>query len=94
MSHSQILAFNVSNDTLVEMLWDIIANEEAIKINQQWAGSPGKLVTTIVPPAHARPSSSTEEGHRHVATAVGTLESDRVGANDMAGQCVHIIHFK
>jgi hypothetical protein len=31
-----MLAFNVSNNTLVEMIWDIIANEEAIAINQQW----------------------------------------------------------
>ena len=31
-----VLSFNVSNDTLVELLWDIIANEEAIAINQEW----------------------------------------------------------
>jgi hypothetical protein len=50
-----MLAFNVSNDTLVEMLWNIIANEEAIHINQQWGGSPGRLVATIVPPAPPPP---------------------------------------
>ena len=31
-----MLAFNVSNDTLVELVWDIVANEEAIAINQAW----------------------------------------------------------
>ena len=46
-----ILSFNVSNETLVKRLWDIIANEEAINISQAWAGSPGRLVTTLSPHA-------------------------------------------
>lgn len=45
-----ILSFNVTNDTLVQLLWPIIANEEAIAVNRQWAGTPGRLVATIRPP--------------------------------------------
>ena len=45
-----ILSFNVTNDTLVQLLWPIIANEEALAVNRQWAGTPGRLVATIRPP--------------------------------------------
>eukprot|EP00666_Eupelagonemidae_sp_cell4sb_P015007 gene15007-23470_t len=57
-----ILSFNVSNDTLVEMLWGIIANEEAISINQQWAGSPGRLVATLGPKAAGAAEGAMDDG--------------------------------
>lgn len=44
-----ILSFNITNETLVEMVWPIISNEEALAINRDWAGSPGRLVSTIRP---------------------------------------------
>ena len=53
-----ILSFDVTNDTLVQLLWPIIANEEAVAVNRQWAGTPGRLVATIKPP----PSSGGIEG--------------------------------
>jgi hypothetical protein len=69
-----MLSFNVSNDTLVEMLWDIIANEEAIRINQHWAGSPGRLVTTIGPAAAAAAavSGAATGASTTVQSAAGT----------------------
>jgi hypothetical protein len=45
-----ILSSNVTNDTLVQLLWHIIANEEALSINRHWAGTPGRLVATLRPP--------------------------------------------
>ena len=27
-------------------MWDIISNREAIAVNQQWSGQPGRLVTS------------------------------------------------
>merc|ERR1711972_141638 len=30
---------------LVNSVWDIIANKEVIRVNQAWAGHPGRLVT-------------------------------------------------
>ena len=47
VSSPLILAFNVTNNTLVQQLWPIIANEEALEVNRQWAGTPGRLVATI-----------------------------------------------
>ena len=52
-----ILSLNLTNDTLLESVWPIIANEEALEINRQWAGSPGRLVATI------RPTSAEEAAY-------------------------------
>ena len=30
----------------MDAVWDIISNKEAIEVNQQWAGQPGRLVTS------------------------------------------------
>lgn len=39
-----ILGLDITNKKLVESVWDIISNREAIAINQAWAGHPGRLV--------------------------------------------------
>jgi alpha-galactosidase len=39
-----ILGLDVTNSKLVDSVWDIISNHEAIAINQAWAGHPGRLV--------------------------------------------------
>eukprot|EP01047_Picozoa_sp_COSAG01_P050466 COSAG01_NODE_5108_length_4476_cov_14.006854_3_plen_509_part_00 len=44
-----ILSFDVTNETLVDMVWPIISNVEALEINRQFAGSPGRLVATLRP---------------------------------------------
>jgi len=38
-----VLSFDVRNATNLDRVWPVIANEEAIAVNQVWAGSPGVL---------------------------------------------------
>ena len=38
------IGFDLTNETLYNELYPIIANKQAISINQQWAGNPGNLV--------------------------------------------------
>ena len=44
VSSPLFLSFDVTNDELVDRVWPIIPNTEAIAINQQWAGHPGRRV--------------------------------------------------
>lgn len=44
ISSPLILSFDVTNDTEVERLWPIIANERALSINEQWAGEAGHML--------------------------------------------------
>lgn len=46
VSSPLILSFNVSNDAEVKRLWPIIANKQALSINEQWAGEAGRLLKT------------------------------------------------
>lgn len=42
-----ILGMDVTNRTALDRIWDIVSNPEAIAVNQQWAGHPGRLVQQI-----------------------------------------------
>merc|ERR1719313_633443 len=44
LSSPLILSFDITNDTEVERLWPIIANERALSINAQWAGEAGHVL--------------------------------------------------
>jgi len=44
ISSPLILAFNLSDSTRREFVWDIITNKEAIQVNQIWDGHPGRQV--------------------------------------------------
>jgi len=44
ISSPLILAFNLSDTTRREFVWDIITNKEAIQVNQIWDGHPGRQV--------------------------------------------------
>merc|ERR1712032_298491 len=44
VSSPLILSFDITNDTEVERLWPIIANERALSINEQWAGEAGRVL--------------------------------------------------
>eukprot|EP00039_Didymoeca_costata_P013691 m.212146 g.212146 ORF g.212146 m.212146 type:complete len:570 (-) comp15848_c0_seq7:67-1776(-) len=43
VSSPLVLGYNVLDDSTTEKIWDIITNKEAIAVNQQWEGHPGKL---------------------------------------------------
>ena len=43
VSSPLILSFDLSNLTEYDTYWSIISNQEAIAINQAWAGEPGRL---------------------------------------------------
>merc|ERR1712160_85924 len=49
VSSPLILGMELSDEKLTPVL-DIITNEEAISVNQQWAGHPGMLVENILAP--------------------------------------------
>lgn len=44
ISSPLILSFDVTNDTELARLWPIIANEQALSINSQWAGEAGHVL--------------------------------------------------
>lgn len=46
ISSPLFISFDVRSDETVDRLWPIISNREAISINQEWAGHPGRLVAT------------------------------------------------
>jgi len=59
VSSPLVLSFDLTNATTTNRVWPVITNTEAVAVNQNWAGHPGRLVsysnTTIVyevPPSH------------------------------------------
>jgi hypothetical protein len=42
-----ILGLDLTDEDRVSGVWDIITNQDAIAVNQNWAGSPGKLVKIV-----------------------------------------------
>jgi len=44
VSSPLILGFDLSNNTVMDSIWDIITNTEALAVSQTWAGHPGRLV--------------------------------------------------
>mmetsp|Transcript_69541 Transcript_69541/g.148735 ORF Transcript_69541/g.148735 Transcript_69541/m.148735 type:complete len:743 (+) Transcript_69541:45-2273(+) len=79
MSAPLVLSFNILDDSKLLPIWDIITNDEAIQVNQQWAGSPGKLIRKWAPHLPSEPvfpwaescnkSDPTQQGWRYdVAT--------------------------
>ena len=39
-----VLGLDITNNTLLDAVWPILANRVAIGVNQAWAGHPGRLV--------------------------------------------------
>ena len=46
VSSPLMLSFDVTDEDRLDKVWDVISNREAIAINQDWAGHPGRLVLT------------------------------------------------
>jgi len=46
VSSPLFISFDVTDDEIVDRVWPIISNLEAISINQEWAGHPGRLILT------------------------------------------------
>jgi len=46
-----VLSFDMTNTTTMEALWPFITNIEAIKVNQEWAGHPGRPIASEQPSA-------------------------------------------
>jgi len=44
MSAPLVLSFDILDDSKLLPIFDILTNEEAIEVNQRWAGSPGRLL--------------------------------------------------
>eukprot|EP01051_Picozoa_sp_SAG22_P006398 SAG22_NODE_418_length_10750_cov_11.722280_5_plen_225_part_00 len=52
VSSPLILGLDLTNETALGAVWEFITNTEAIKVNQAWAGDPGRLLnlSTAGPP--------------------------------------------
>eukprot|EP00039_Didymoeca_costata_P022590 m.4798 g.4798 ORF g.4798 m.4798 type:complete len:623 (+) comp3107_c0_seq1:61-1929(+) len=77
-----ILSFNLTNETLMDMVWPIIANEEALAINRQWAGTPGRLVTTVW----------SHDSHAHATNDGYVLRKGQIGKYDGWGHALPAAH--
>ena len=44
VSSPLILGLDLTDTPRVNAVWDIITNREAISVNQEWAGQPGRLL--------------------------------------------------
>ena len=44
VSSPLILGYDVAQSEITTRVWPIISNREAIRVNQQWAGHPGRLI--------------------------------------------------
>lgn len=56
VSSPLILGHDMTNASVAAKVWPIISNKEAIAVNQQWAGHPGRLVATWnLPPSPDSP---------------------------------------
>lgn len=59
-----VLGFDLLDSNLVDSVWDIISNAEAIQINQRWAGHPGRLVRSWTPPGASKTNDWPAEFHK------------------------------
>ena len=59
------LSFDLRDEAKMDRVWPIVTNEEAISINQQYAGHPGRLVRawTPTPTPTPTPTNQTQTSH-------------------------------
>ena len=86
-----ILSFDLSNDTLLNMSWGFIANPEVLRINSDWAGEAGRLVsstydTSAPTPAFARPCTSSLDTQHFALRPNGQIRSLAQGD----GRCLSV----
>ena len=57
VSSPLVLGYDVTDSSVTEKVWPILSNRQAVQVNQQYAGHPGRLVKAwdVVPPAPAPP---------------------------------------
>lgn len=66
-----ILSFDLTNLTKLNLTWDFITNQDALKINSDYAGEAGRLLYSVYDqtaptPVFARPCSHTVDAQRFV----------------------------
>ena len=79
-----ILSFDLTDLRKVNLTWDFITNREALKINTDWAGQAGRLVSSVYDqtaptPVFARPCSHTVDTQKFALTPTGQLKSMSAG---------------
>jgi len=73
-----ILGYDLNDENITSKVWDIIANKEAIAINQAWAGHPGRQVKTW--PAVQAAEAATAAWSSHVDEALSCSGAEYAGA--------------
>ena len=86
-----ILSFDLSNETLLNMTWDFIANPEVLRVNSDWAGEAGRLLsstydTSAPTPSFARPCTSSLDTQHFVLHPNGQIRSLAPGD----GRCLSV----
>jgi len=88
-----ILGMDVTSETALSRVWSIVANTEAIAVNQRWAGHPGRLVrqkTKQLPVryVHAKPCNPHDKLQQD--WVLGPVASDNTRAihSKSTGLCV------
>lgn len=77
-----VLSFDLRDDARLDRAWSVIANKEAIAVNQNWAGHPGRLVQALPGPkagplvykVECDELDSTQEGWRFDASASAVMQ--------------------
>ena len=41
------LGYDITDDNITERIWPIVGNPDAIRVNQAWAGSPGRMIRNL-----------------------------------------------
>eukprot|EP01048_Picozoa_sp_COSAG05_P015498 COSAG05_NODE_1876_length_3913_cov_86.680126_5_plen_169_part_00 len=89
-----VLGFDLTNTTLMDKIYPIVANPRAISINQAWAGHPGRLVsnaseTFVAPTAHGAGSTCGARAKRpceNVTFPVTQIWTKPLPANATSGR--------
>lgn len=93
------LSFDLRDDAKMERAWTLITNREALEVNQQWAGHPGRLVRRWTP---AIPSVTEYVAYCLPAAIPGTLccvprrrisrcPNHLPGVSELVAMCRHLL---
>merc|ERR1719375_2011872 len=89
-----ILGLDVTNHERLKRVWQILVNDEAIAVNQKWAGHPGRLINQTnsqlpIRFAHALPCDGTgNQSGWHLGAISNATSSARPILHKPSGMCV------
>ena len=79
-----VLSFDITDKKALDRAWPVLANTEAIAVNQAWAGSPGMLIGTFDVGGHAHAHAPRWQGQAPPPPVNGTAFRQLPGEIGMA----------